>query len=67
MAVYMAAICKTALQYKPGIQSKKITLDAIKLLLIYTNNANNNVNRTSDLKKLSDANDKGELESFLNL
>ena len=67
MAVYMAALCKTALQYKAGITSNKITLDATKLLIGYINNPVNNVQHTQELKDLSDANDKGELESFLNL
>jgi hypothetical protein len=65
MAVYMAALCKTAVQSKPGINSKKITLNAIKLVLDYANNNSNNVKWTDQLKQLSDANKKGELERYL--
>ena len=65
MAVYMAALCKAALQNQPGVDSKTITLTAVKILLVYANNNSNNVQWTKDLKELSAANDKGDLESFL--
>jgi len=65
MAVYVAALSKTALQHKPGYDSKKITLSAIKLLLDYASNSNNNVHHTSGLDELYDADRKGHLESFL--
>jgi hypothetical protein len=52
-------------QNKPGINSKKITLNAIKLVLDYANNDSNNVKWTDQLKQLSDANKKGELERYL--
>jgi len=65
MATYIAAMCKSALSYKPGVTSKKITLDALKLLLAYSNNHNNNVNHTDKLNELSKANDKGELDKYL--
>jgi hypothetical protein len=67
MAVYVAALSRTALHYKPGVESRKITVDGTRLLIAYINNPANNVKPTPELKDLSDANDKGELETFLNL
>jgi len=66
MAVYMAALCKTALEHKPGVGSKTVTLDGTKRLIGYINNPANNVKSTPELRELSEAKDKGELESFLN-
>jgi hypothetical protein len=67
MATYIAAMCKSAFRYKPKVESKKITLDALKLLLAYANNSNNDVNHTDKLNELSKANDSGRLEKYLNL
>jgi hypothetical protein len=67
MAVYMAALCKTALHHKTSVNSKTIVIEGTKLLITYVNNSNNNVAMTSQLKELFDANNRGELESFLNL
>jgi hypothetical protein len=64
--VYIAYMSKFAVQNKAK-NSKAITINAIKNLLDYINNPANNVTKTNDLKALSEANDKGELESFLNL
>lgn len=66
MAIYMAALCRTALQHKPGINSKVLTLDGTKRLINYINDPANDVKLTPELRELSDANEKGELESFLN-
>jgi len=66
MAVYMAALCKTALQHKPGVNSRIITLDGTKRLIGYINNPANHVKSTQELRELIDANNRGELESFLN-
>lgn len=66
MAVYMAALCKTALQHKPGIDSKIVTLDGTKRLISYISNPANHVKNTKALQELVDANKHGELESFLN-
>jgi hypothetical protein len=64
--VYLAAMSKFAIENKPKL-SKTITLFAIKNLLAYINNPANNVTKTDGLKALSEANDKNQLESFLNL
>jgi len=64
--VYLAAMSKFAIENKPKL-SKNITIHAIKDLLTYINNPANNVTKNEDLKALAEANDKNELESFLNL
>jgi len=64
--VYLASMSKFAIENKPKL-SKTITINAIKNLLAYINNPANNVIQTDDLKALSEANDRNELESFLNL
>jgi hypothetical protein len=66
MAVYMAALCKTALQHKSGVDSKTITIDGTRRLISYINDPANNVKMTPELRELCNASDKGELESFLN-
>jgi hypothetical protein len=66
MMVYVASMAKYAIQNKPH-NSKDITINAIKNLLAYINNPANNVKKNNELKELSQANDHGELESFLNL
>jgi hypothetical protein len=66
MAVYMAALCRTALQHKPGTSSKTVTLDGTKRLISYINDPANNVKMTPEIRRLSDADKMGKLESFLN-
>lgn len=66
MMVYVASMAKYAILNKPR-NSKAITINAIKNLLAYINDPANKVIKTDGLKDLSQANDKGELESFLNL
>ena len=64
--VYIASMSKFAIETKAA-NSRDIILNAIKNLLAYVNNPANNVVQTDELKALSEANDKGELENFLNL
>jgi len=66
MMVYVASMAKYAIQNKQR-NSRLITINAIKNLLAYINDPANNVKKTDDLKELSQANDSGHLESFLNL
>lgn len=66
MAVYMAALCKSALRYKTNFDAKNISIDGTKRLIRYINNPANQVKITPEIRELSQANDKGELESFLN-
>jgi cellobiose-specific phosphotransferase system component IIC len=64
MSVYMACMTAYALQ-NHAKDAKTITLNAVKLFVTYIDKSSNNVKMTSKLKKLSEANQKGELESFL--
>jgi hypothetical protein len=66
MLLYMTSMAKYALETKAN-DVKIITINGIKTLLTYVNNPVSNVKKDKNLKKLSDANDKGNLESFLNL
>lgn len=66
MAVYMAALCQTALLHKPGVDSKTVTLDGTRRLISYIDNPANNVIITPQLHELCNAKERGELESFLN-
>jgi len=65
MMVYIASMTKYAIQNKPN-SSKAITINSVKNLLAYINDPANHVKKTDDLKALADANEKGDLESFLN-
>ena len=66
MMVYVASMAKYAIETKQH-NSKTITINAIKSLLAYINDPANNVKKTNDLIELSQANQNGQLESFLNL
>ena len=66
VVVYLSYMSRYAIQNKPKT-SRLITISAIKNLLAYINNPTNHVTLTDDLKALSEANDKGQLESYLNL
>ena len=66
MMVYVASMAKYAIQ-NHARNTKTITINAIKSLLAYINDPANNVKKTDELKELSQANDNGKLESFLNL
>jgi hypothetical protein len=66
MMVYVASMAKYAVQ-NHARNTKTITINAIKSLLAYINDPANNVKKTDELKELSQANDNGRLESFLNL
>jgi len=67
ITVYCAALTSFTLQYRSVKDHKALTVNAVKAFLDYVNNANNHVVLTKNLKKLSDANQQGTLEKFLNL
>jgi hypothetical protein len=66
MFVYMAAMAKDALQHQSD-DLKALTINGVKTLLVYVNNPANNVKKDKNLKKLTEENDKGNLDNFLNL
>lgn len=61
MGVYMAALTSSALQNKTVKDSKSLTSLAAKRFVIYINNPASNVNMTGKLRKLIEADQKGEL------
>jgi hypothetical protein len=65
LGLYMAAMGKYSLENKSSADINMVRLNAIKLLLAYCENPANNMKMTKGLKKLSDANKKGELEKSL--
>jgi hypothetical protein len=66
MLLYMTSMAKYALETK-STDVKVITINGVKTLLAYVNNPTSNVKKDKNLKKLSDANDRGNLEDLLNL
>ncbi|MFI5157279.1 MAG: hypothetical protein ACHQF4_00340 [Sphingobacteriales bacterium] len=66
MLLYMTSMAKYALENKSN-DVKVTTINGVKILLAYVNNPANNLKKDKSLKKLSDENDKGNLENFLNL
>jgi hypothetical protein len=67
VGVYYAAISSFSLKYPSVKDSKTITLNAVKTFVAYIDNTSNHVVLTPRLKKLSDAAQSGNLESFLKL
>jgi hypothetical protein len=66
LGLYMAAMSKFALENrKDAADAKKMKVAAIKLLLTYCENESNHMKMSKELRKLSDANKKGELEGSL--
>jgi hypothetical protein len=66
LGLYMAAMAKYSLQNKASAKNVKLVkLNAITILLNYCEDANNNIKMTKQLKKLSEAKAKGELEQAL--
>ena len=66
MLLYMTSMAKYALETK-STDVKVITINGVKTLLAYVNNPTSNVKKDKNLKKLSDANDRGNLEDLLNM
>ena len=66
MLLYMTSMAKYALETK-STDVKVITINGVKTLLAYVNSPTSGVKKDKNLKKLSDANNRGNLEGFLNL
>ncbi len=67
MTVYFSCLTSFAIEYKSVKDPKTITLNAVKAFITYINNSNNHVVMTTKLKKLVDADQKGDLKRFLKL
>ncbi|MEO6730292.1 MAG: hypothetical protein ABIN01_03665 [Ferruginibacter sp.] len=66
IGLYMAAMTKYTLENKaPSRDAKVVKLNALILLLNYCENKDNNIRMTKQLKKLSEAREKGQLEQSL--
>lgn len=66
LGVYMACMTKYCLENKDSAKDAKLVkLNSVKLLLAYCENENNKMKMTKQLKRLSEANKKGELEKEL--
>lgn len=66
LGLYMVCMTKYCLDNRTSANNEKLVkLNATKLLLAYCANGNNNMKMTKQLKRLSDANSKGELEKEL--
>ena len=66
LGIYMACMTQYCLENKESAKDAKLVkLNSIKLLLAYCENENNKMKMTKQLKKLSEANKKGELEKEL--
>ena len=68
LVLYMACMTKYSLENKADTSDpKKMTLGPTKLFVDYVKSDKNNVKLTRELKKLIDADSKGELEQYLKL
>ena len=66
MGIYMAAMVKYTLENKAAAKDAKLVeLNAFTMLLNYCENKDNKINMSKQLKKLSEAKEKGELEQAL--
>ncbi|HMF70275.1 MAG TPA: hypothetical protein VK616_02310 [Flavitalea sp.] len=66
LGLYMAAMTKYSLENKESSKDQKLVkLNALTSLLNYCEDVNNNVKMTKQLKKLSEAKAKGQLEQSL--
>ncbi|MEO8403609.1 MAG: hypothetical protein ABI480_03405 [Chitinophagaceae bacterium] len=66
LGFYLAAMTKYCLENPANAKDEKLVkLNAIKTLITYCDNPTNNIKMTKQLKKLSEAMQKGELEQQL--
>jgi hypothetical protein len=66
LGLYMAAMAKYTLENKAASKDAKLVkLNALILLLNYCENKDNNIKMSKQLKKLSEAKEKGQLEQSL--
>lgn len=66
LGLYMTAMSKFALENREAAADAKVMkLNAVKTLIAYCENEDNNIKMTKQLTKLAEANKKGELESAL--
>lgn len=68
LTLYMAAMAKYCLQNKSKADNRKaVKINAIKTVLGFCENPNNNIKVKGELKKLSAKHEKGELGKYLGI
>jgi hypothetical protein len=67
LSVYYATLSSFAIQNKSVKDPKTVTLNAVKKFIAYIKDPKNHVKMNRQLKKLADADEKGELKSYLGL
>lgn len=66
MLAYMAALVKSQLQKTDTIaNTREVKLNAMKILIAYATNSTNGVKISGELKKIIEANNKGQLGAYL--
>jgi hypothetical protein len=66
LGIYMACMAKYCIENPANAKDEKlVNLNAIKMLITYCDNPENKIKMTKQLKKLSEAMQKGELEQQL--
>ena len=68
LGLYMAALAKYAIEHKEQAKdNKKLNLNAVKMVIEYSNKTSNNLKQTGELKKIATALKKGELEKYFGI
>jgi hypothetical protein len=68
LGLYMSALAKYAIEHKEQAKdSKKLSLNAVKMVIEYSNKSANNLKQTGELKKMATALKKGELEKYFGI
>jgi hypothetical protein len=67
LGVYLASLTSATFENRTTKNSKVITLIAVKKFIAYIDNGSNKATMNSELKKLSQANQKNELKNLLKL
>lgn len=68
LALYMAAMTKHVLENKTNASDQnQIKLNALRLIILYAKDEQNNVKLNSELKKIMEAEEKGKLAEYLKI
>ncbi|HSC52687.1 MAG TPA: hypothetical protein VLC98_03670 [Phnomibacter sp.] len=68
LGLYMAAMTKFVLENKADAKDQnKIKLNAVKIIIAYAKNENNKVKINSELRKVIEADEKGQLSEYLKI
>ncbi len=68
LGLYMAAMTKYSLENKADAKDQnKVKLNAVKSIITYAKDPKNNVKVNGELKKMTEADEKGELAQYLKI